>query len=112
MTMSLDVICPLVIPLYSTIWKRHGAVTKLISIRLRMFDFFRSAQGVMFERKGLLLCSTGDPGTPLVLVSAMVGRLFLDACFTLIYLTVVEVFTPSARKTVLPICDLTAEMAA
>lgn len=77
-----------------------------------MFDFFRSAQGVMFERKGLLLCSTGDPGTPLVLVSAMVGRLFLDACFTLIYLTVVEVFTPSARKTVLPICDLTAEMAA
>jgi len=54
----------------------------------------------------LLLCSTGDPGTPLVLVSAMVGRLFLDACFTLIYLTVVDVFTPSARKTVLPICEV------
>ena len=27
-----------------------------------------------------------------------VGRLFLDACFTLIYLTVVEVFTPVSSK--------------
>ncbi len=115
MNMSLDVIFPFVIPLLYE--SDMALLPNLFQSTFACLTFW-SAQGVLilmilhslFERKGLLLCSTGDPGTPFVLVSAMVGRLFLDACFTLIYLTVVDVFTPSARTTVLPICDSTAEL--
>jgi hypothetical protein len=34
---------------------------------------------------GLFLCSTGEPGSALVMGSAMLGRICLDLCFTTIY---------------------------
>lgn len=54
----------------------------------------------------LFLCSTGEPGSALVMGSAMLGRICLDLCFTTIY-AFVEIFSESARKKVLPACEMT-----
>eukprot|EP00438_Fugacium_kawagutii_P010198 Skav234230 [mRNA] locus=scaffold1464:302418:303887:+ [translate_table: standard] len=58
----------------------------------------------------LFLCSTGEPGTPLVLTSAMIGRLCLDVCFTTIYVGLGQCFSQSAQKTVLSGCEITARL--
>ena len=45
----------------STIWKRHGAVTKLISIRLRMFDFFGVQRGSCLREKAFFFAALATP---------------------------------------------------
>lgn len=58
----------------------------------------------------LMVCSLGEPGSPLVLGSAMLGRLCLDVCFTTIYVAVAAIFSESAQKFALPACEIAARL--
>ena len=58
----------------------------------------------------LLLCSTGEPGSALVLSAAVMGRLCLDVCFTTVYVGLGAIFSGSTAKTALMICEATARL--
>jgi len=58
----------------------------------------------------LLLCSTGEPGSALVLSAAVMGRLCLDVCFTTVYVGLGAIFSGSSAKTALMICEATARL--
>eukprot|EP00435_Cladocopium_sp_Y103_P047516 s2757_g14.t1 len=58
----------------------------------------------------LMLCSTGEPGTPFVLSSAVVGRLCLDVCFTTIYVALAQIFVGRASKVAFTTCETTARV--
>ena len=58
----------------------------------------------------LLLCSTGEPGSALVLSAAVMGRLCLDVCFTTVYVGLGAIFSGSGAKTALMICEATARL--
>ena len=58
----------------------------------------------------LMLCSTGEPGTPFVLSFAVVGRLCLDVCFTTIYVALAQIFAGRASKVAFTTCETTARL--
>eukprot|EP00438_Fugacium_kawagutii_P027386 Skav208433 [mRNA] locus=scaffold1952:37564:48828:+ [translate_table: standard] len=58
----------------------------------------------------LLLCSTGEPGSPLVLGAATVGRLCVDVCFTTIYVGLAQIFSNQSSKLALTVCETTARL--
>ena len=58
----------------------------------------------------LMLCSTGEPGTPFVLSFAVVGRLCLDVCFTTIYVALAQIFAGRASKAAFTTCETTARL--
>ena len=71
-----------------------------------------NAQACAFFMAGicLLLCSTGEPGTPFVLTAAVVGRLSLDVCFTTVYLALAQVFSTASSKLAFSTCETTARV--
>lgn len=58
----------------------------------------------------LLLCSTGEPGSPLVLGAATLGRLCVDVCFTTIYVGLAQIFSSQSSKMALTVCETTARL--
>lgn len=68
------------------------------------------AGGFFLAALCLFLCSTGERGSSFVISFAVLGRLCLDACFTLVYVGLVEIFSESAQKKVLPACEITARL--
>jgi hypothetical protein len=58
----------------------------------------------------LMLCSTGEPGTPFVLSFAVVGRLCLDVCFATIYVALAQIFAGRASKVAFTTCETTARV--
>ena len=58
----------------------------------------------------LLLCSAGEPGTPVVLSSAVVGRLALDVCFMTVYLALAQIFSRASSKLAFTVCETTARV--
>ena len=75
----------------------------LITICTEALAFFTAAMC-------LLLCSTGEPGSALVLSAAVMGRLCLDVCFTTVYVGLGAIFSGSGAKTALMICEATARL--
>ena len=58
----------------------------------------------------LMLCITGEPGTPFVLSFAVLGRLCLDVCFTTIYVALAQVFAGRASQVAFTTCETTARV--
>lgn len=80
-------------------------------ISLAVDTFGRKAtQGTCFFGAGLclLLCGVFEAGTWPVVACALAGRLFVSACFTVVYILVVELFPTSARSGALGACCVAA----
>jgi len=58
----------------------------------------------------LILCSTGEPGTPFVLSAAVLGRVCLDVCFTTVYVGLAELFDGASSRSALKTCETTARL--
>lgn len=59
---------------------------------------------------GLLLCGALTPGTWPMVACALVGRLFINACFTTVYIMVVELFPTGCRSAALGVCTVAARI--
>ena len=68
----------------------------------------KKAQGFGFAGAAvcLILCSLGEPGSFMVLVAAMLGRVCLNVCFTTIYGILAAIFSSSTQKMALPACEV------
>mmetsp|Transcript_64042 Transcript_64042/g.164798 ORF Transcript_64042/g.164798 Transcript_64042/m.164798 type:complete len:541 (+) Transcript_64042:59-1681(+) len=72
----------------------------------------RLVQGGSFAAAGVCLlgCALLPPGSFDVLACAVLGRLFLDVCFTTIYVAVVANFPGRARTGAMVVCQLAARL--
>lgn len=77
-------------------------------------DYFgrRATQGVCFLISGvcLLLCGVLQPGSWAIISCALVGRLCVDACYTVVYILIVELFPTSCRSGATGLCLLAARL--
>ena len=73
-------------------------------------NLFPEALAFFVAAMCLLLCSTGEQGSALVLSAAVMGRLCLDVCFTTVYVGLGAIFSGSCAKTALMICEATARL--